>query len=483
MLLSAVLACGEPQAPPPVRSEVVPDLDVGWIARRPRMPYVWGSDAADREGWPTPGDTVAWQASVRNWSPRQIDDVAYSWILDGDTVATGTVGFRADSVATVEYRWPWTFDRHTLTFVIDPQRTLVEETERNNRLTVFTDALSIGFWVERSAYRHFHDIRADLKSGFGLESSSYEDWAQRQVAMLNQMFAQAIYPETPDGVRDRIRVDQVTIVGDGTIQGYLCPAPDDRTVDLQWGQATRPLAYALSAQSPPTDRAFYWSYVMMHETMHARYLVDIYAYSVSHGDSTHWVGITQNDTLVAGTKYMPFEVGGLLPYVYVERLSGLMNTGEFHLSEHSAWALNRLAGRRATQGNCNPPGNLGAYLRLLPAETSVRILDSASRPLASARVSVFTDNGIDSYSDVFDDLPDLETSTDDSGYALLGPNPFGPRLDPVAPDEEPKTETAIVRVVLDGKVGYAFLPSYFYNLEYARGHAVGSHDLRVTLHD
>jgi len=62
------------------------------------------------------------------------------------------------------------------------------------------------------------------------------------------MLANAIYPETPKGVRDRVRLDKITVVPDGALPlvpltgidqpgagSSTHPNRNDRRVDMQWG--------------------------------------------------------------------------------------------------------------------------------------------------------------------------------------------------------------------------------------------------------
>src|SRR5205823_1055628 len=97
---------------------------------------------------------------------------------------------------TVDLVRPWTFDRHELTFRIDSDDRVAELSEANNELTVFTDAIAVGFWVEQSFYQFMRDNQPKLP---GLGSASFEDWAQRHMTWYNDLAAIAIYPETPHG--------------------------------------------------------------------------------------------------------------------------------------------------------------------------------------------------------------------------------------------------------------------------------------------
>src|SRR6185436_7163586 len=122
-----------------------------------------------REGWPAPGQTVTWQAHVVSWTDRALMGVDYRWILDGAEVARGRVDVPAGATVLVDYSWRWTFERHELRFEIDPDDAVAEDEEGNNGLTVFTDALSVGFYVERGFYDHF---RANQRLLAGAHSNS-----------------------------------------------------------------------------------------------------------------------------------------------------------------------------------------------------------------------------------------------------------------------------------------------------------------------
>jgi hypothetical protein len=215
---------------------IADDLTVCFISRLPEMDYIWASSDPAVEGWPAVGQQVTWQAQVKNWSNMDLQGVPYVWLLDSVKVDSGIVDFTAGSILTIDYPWMWTFDRHILEFVIDPNNIIPEDEEGNNDLSIYTNAISAGFYVEQSIYDYFRAYQYEL----GVHSNCWENWAQRQVKRWNKMFEEAIYNETPDGVLDRIRLEKITIVPDGALPlaGGLPtnnPNVNDRTVDLQWG--------------------------------------------------------------------------------------------------------------------------------------------------------------------------------------------------------------------------------------------------------
>jgi len=499
-------ACGDGSPAEPTQGQdgesqdtVSGDLIIRYIERLPEIEYVWGSDNPTRDGWPAPGSQVQWQAHVLNRALDAQKGVGYRWTLDGAVVDSGRVDLPTDGEATVAYPWTWTFDRHTLGFQIDPENEVDEET-RNDTLTIFTDALSVGFYVEQSLYRLFAIHQADL----GIGSTSFEDWAQRQIRRYNEMFAAATYPETPDGVLDRYRLDKITLVADSALP--LVPVPDsltdfnlseavpnlgDRTVDLQWGFPSWLTSPYTDHTSLATYNQFYYSGFVQHEMGHARYLFDVYSLDVYDGTSGSRVDITENGERVAGSIYMPgtrTTVNGQEGWYLYQTQRGLMNAQWTYVDRHSAGALNRIAGQRATRGNYNCPENCAIYLNDLPAENRLTVT-SEGVPLGGASVQIYRSDrnpAIDTltgyYKKYYDDTPDMDLLADDQGRVLLGRDPFSDGKGIVSLDDF-VNGTVIVRVEHDGKVGYGFVDVTALNQAYWRGETdLADYTLNLTLH-
>jgi hypothetical protein len=466
------------------------------------MDYVWDSAAPDRDGWPAEGQAVTWRAHLVNWSSAPLPEVDYAWVLDGAPLATGTFSPAAGE-STLDLPWTWTRSRHELELRVDAAHRFTVPQGPRNRLRVFTDALSLGVYVERSFYEYFRAYQADLRVGH----SSFEDWMNFQIETYNLMLAGAVYPETPQGVVDRIRLDRVTIVPDGALPldphalnggGAFDPAqarPNvaDRSVDLQWGFPALSIDPRFQAYndhgSLRTNNQFYYSGFVQHEIGHARSMIDVYGFEVFHGTAGSRVDITHNGQPIAGSPYMPGQ-----PTIYngqpglrlhETQNKGLMNSQWTFLDRHSAGAWNRIAGRRATVGNYNEPANIGDYLYDLPRQNELTVQDATGRPLGGARVSVYQSTGPvgrGAYAKHFDDEPDIEVRADGEGRARLGQNPFSADGRFVHSDVGHSNITAIVRVEHEGKVGFAFLEAADFNFEYWRGHTdLGRYELRVPL--
>jgi hypothetical protein len=466
------------------------DLTVGWISRSPRMDYVWGSADPTREGWPAPGQSVTWEAHVKSWFDHDLTGVSYRWLLDGGEVARGQVDLPAGASVTVGLPWKWTFTRHELTFDIDFDGRVEEDEEGNNRLSVFTDALSVGFYVEQSLYDLFHEKQHLLA---GAHSNCWEDWAQRNVRRYNVMAARAVYPETPNGVLDRWRIDEIVVVPDGSLplvplpnegeiagqpNGRTEPNTSDRSVDLIWGFQATDAAFFNDFTTTDDTNGFYFEGSLVHELGHARYLVDVYGWWVRSGVDGDRVDIREGNTLIAGSSWMP--ASG--PFVHFSSEQGLMNESYGFIDRYSAIALNRIAGRRATRGNYNEPENIGGFLNDLPAENRVTVRSPDGFPIADADVWIYQATGGPpfSFSKIYDDVPDLKLRTDSAGRVLVGRCPFSAD-GRIVHTFGASNVTAIVRVAKGSSASYGFIESLGFNIAYWSGKTdLADHDLYVS---
>ncbi|UCH89845.1 MAG: hypothetical protein JSV49_04160 [Thermoplasmata archaeon] len=465
------------------------DLTIRYIQRLPQIDYVWNSNNPAVEGWPAVGQEVTWQAHVVNWADHKRNSVTYAWFLDGEQIAAGAVDISACSEVTIDLSWFWTFDRHEVMFVLDPANTFTEDEERNNQRAFFTDALTVGFYVEQSLYDYFRKHQHKLNIG----SVTFDDWAHRQIDRLNEMFANAIYPTSPAGVLDRVRIDKITVVPDGALplapldkippedaSPWSHPNVNDRTVDMQWGFPTDALSIFENRFSVNENNPFYFHGTLLHELGHARYLTDVYAFRILHGVNGDSVLIKENEVPIVGTSYMP---GSIVHYsgprgdevgliLYRTNIKGLMNKTYTYIDQHSAAALNLIAGNRAVCGNYNEPCNIGKYLNDLPAENRLTIHTPDGKILAGANVQIFQalgDPGASTfYTRRIDDVPDIYLMTDNQGQILLGHNPFS--SDQICQDWEVANTTAIIRVEHEGRVGYSFLDVSLFNLAYWEGY-------------
>ncbi|MFZ0391669.1 MAG: FlgD immunoglobulin-like domain containing protein [Calditrichia bacterium] len=459
------------------------DLTISYISRLPRMDYVWGGNNPAVQGWPFTGSDVIWHAVVKNWSDSLLTGVPYKWSIDGVAADSGTLSIPPLDTAAAELIWPWSFNRHEIRFFLDAGNQVPEEEEGNNSLLVYSDAISCGFYVEQSVYDYFHEYQKEL----GVHSNCWEDWAHRHINRWNSMFANAIFPDAPQGVRDRIRLDKITVVPDSALPlaggSYPTNMPNlnDLSVDLQWGFPATLLDGSFYANHTSTlsSNAFYFEGSLMHELGHARYLIDLYGFNVNENGSGETVAIMENGQLVAGTSYMPLTGGG----VYNEPMQGLMNGQYTYMDEYSTMAMNLIAGHRAWKGNYNSPQNIGVFLQDLPQNNRLTVKDAAGNPLPGAVVNVFQagPKAGEWYGKYYDNTPDLFLIADSGGQVLLGRCPFSP-TGIITHTYGHSNGVVILRVAHEGKVGYGFLEVTAFNMEYWRGNTqMGSYGLKINL--
>jgi hypothetical protein len=480
----------------PIAQDGPAGLTIRYVERLPSLEYVRSSADPRTEGWPAPGSPVTWRAHVRNWTGTAQSGVEAWWSLDGQRVASDVLNVPANGEATADFVWSWDRARHELAFEVDASHRYTVPASRLNRLTVYTDALSVGFYVELGLYAHFRAHQHELRLG----RSSFDDWAHEHVRFFNEMLAAARYPETPQGVLDRLRLDRITVVPDGALplhggvtgaayEAESVPNPDDRTVDLQWGFPSRLLERSLfrDFQSLDPANAFYFAGSILHELGHARYLMDVYSLNVFHGVNASRVELTEGGQPVAGSRYLPgspvFTPEGRGLLLHSTPFTGLMNEPWTYIDRPSAAALNLIAGHRAVAGNYNEPENIGVFLNDLPSENRLTLLDTQGRSLAGARVQVFRaepgDAGVYDYAKVFDDRPDLERTADGEGRVLLGRNPFD---DGPIDTARYSNGVVVLRVEHQGRVAYLFLEVLEFNLEYWRGNRdLGRYEVRLAL--
>lgn len=457
------------------------DMDVGWISRSsPRIPFrKHYAQSTPDEGWPAPGQDVIWSARVINWTDAALNGVDYEWLLDGREVADGFVNLPAEGTLDVDLTLPWADRRQELTFRLDTEDAYDEVEEANNEVTIHTDALAVGFRIERGIYERFRRNQRE----FGRGTNSFEDWARYKIRSWNEIFARSVDPElAPDGVLDRLRLDYVEVWEDGTVwsSGWWWGDPE---VDMRYAFPTDDMDSPYQFLRPGSPRQSFDpenliptnSY--LHEMLHQRYLMDIYALELRHDGDRRRILVTEGDEPVAGSEHMPFINALGTVYRYGDR--GVMGGGEYsRLTLHSTVAMNLVAGRRAHWDPDNTTGS--TYLLDIPEENRLVVTDEAGTPLSGAGVRVYQDTAFNYYGEHYDDEPDLVLTADQAGSVLLGAQPFGS----VLYERPPKPVVAIVRVEHQGLVGYGFLPIADFNLEYWRGReTVGEYELAVTLRE
>jgi len=451
-------------------------LEVGYISREPIIAAPQRPDAPTEEGWPGLGQRVQWVGHLLNRGSNVVRAVPYSWRVDDETVAGGTVDM-APGRTVVLLPWRWTFDRHTIELEIRPPAAAADLTPDDDTVVVLSDALSLALCVQQGVYNW---LTAPGRPGF-------ERWAQTEIARWNAILARAVYPTTPQGAHDRIRLDRVVVLPDGQT-----PTTEDRlSADLFWYfQDHDPDTRFLQVGILPRDET-----IVLHELLHLRGLVDLYAYVVKDGgDADNRVDVAENGRRVAGTELMPSVLrvlDGVLLYLFpVDGLMGDQYNAAANLTEHCANGLNLRAGRRTPLwvdqfGNViNGFSNAvqrDSYVSRLARRTEITLLDGAGTVLPGAMVDVFLDHSPFAYQKLYAANPDRTLPADGRGVVALPGNLLNGL--PSAIDAPPKSLTLILRVRTPRGRAYTFLPVYDLNLAYFRqGPELAQLKLQVDIH-
>lgn len=221
------------------------DLDVTFISRTPKyksycVTYSWdppgqpgiptlcpGTEGEQR--WPAAGEVVTFTAHVVNKGTQASPAFAYRWEMDGAEVAAGVMsGLAAGAATTASYQWPWghamdgerVVDDHTVRFTVDPQNAIAETYEANNTLADRTNALGFRIAITPEMIQAYN---TPWDPAF---SYSAEDWLQRQIAAMNWVFEHSVYPTTPAGATERVRIDEIVVISE--------PPINDRSSDGGW---------------------------------------------------------------------------------------------------------------------------------------------------------------------------------------------------------------------------------------------------------
>jgi hypothetical protein len=448
------------------RENLRPDVNVLFIEKTPRRNYD-APDAGNGPGWPANGQEIVWRAHVQSHN-REARDLRWEATVDGKLWSSGTIDrIPKDGIVQVPIPMRWQQARQELEFKVDAPAW--DSNPHNNGRRIHTDALTVGFWIEDRLWQYWHDLQHRQNP----RNETFEDWSQHMIDLWNGMMEKAVYPGlTPNGNSDRWRLDRVIIVPSGALPlngGLPSNNPDsrDRTVDIAWGFAMDPDATVSKywelrpdeKDAWTTDAAFLTDRALIHELLHARYLVDSYGFDV-HASS-----------IKVEVDGKPL-IGSLLPdnFARFNKYKGVMGGGiRLHNDEFVAGALERVAGKRARGGNMNSPTVIGEYLNDLPKQNRMTFELPDGAPAAGAELLIYQakPRPTDWYGKEYSGEPDLRLRLDGTGSAEVGRSPFGPV--PLRHTFGHANTVALMLVRHQGKVYVHFQEATDFNLAFWRG--------------
>jgi hypothetical protein len=379
--------------------------------------------------------------------------------VDGAEVDSGSVAVSADGT-TVELTRPWRDAPEDIEFRIHPE----DDAAGDDRLVVGSRALSLGLWVEEGIVSWMEE-EEDLPP--------FPLWARHAVRRWNRILADFASPLVPQGITDRIRLDRIEVVPDGS------GPPRDVDTDLRWKFLSgTDVANGFLQVGSPRGIVFDQT-IVLHELLHQRGALDIYAYRVLH-ESPNGSAVEIRDPdggEAAGSPRMPL-IGCCKVYSppFDTVLMGSVNLRPVSISPLTAYGLDQVAGRRTPYLSLpqfsgpvsafggHPPGN--TYLYDLPETALLAVTDSMTgRPLAGAGLDVFFDDAEATYMDHYPAEPQRTLETDEDGRAVLDLE----RLRTMPDTVFPRSDVIILRVRSGDRWAYHFLPVYDLNLGYLAG--------------
>jgi hypothetical protein len=432
---SALPACAQqPELPPPTAKPALPDLDVTYIERTPKYPpqgafkytedgeCIRAKEDPPVKHWPDPGEEVTFIAYVVNKGGASSPEADYMWQLDGGAGKLEEAGTKIKALepgqeTTVGCKWKWSQEPHRIAFFADPGNKVYEICERNNFREDQTNAKAIMIRVHPTIAKGFDEHFN------AIGSFSFEDWIQEHVRMLNEELAAAVWPTTPKGCLERMRIDPFKVAGTeemNTVSAMLAPYYADGGWQFHDSPAWTVFALSCNFTSVRDDG-------LIHELTHQLGVVD--NYSVETGAA--WRDENDPEAPVMQIYFRSRKSAGLMgtesdvddelkpqtaqwiraePDTHVVQGMGVGRSG---FSEWEAAGLNHLLEFRR--------GHFGLYLSDLAKNNYVRVLDRSGKPVAGATVSTYPAQ-IANRQPMR--TPRFMGKTDKDGLVNLGPRPW-----------------------------------------------------------
>lgn len=457
----------EPSKRPPSQNKPdLPDLDVTYIERLPRtlschanidysngMPRLLLPELPAL--YPAEGSEVTFVAHVINKGTRRSQPFRYLWQFDGAPIGEGShPALAPGQEAMIELRRAWQNGAHSIEFGVLQDGNAPEVSLRNNSLRDRTDALGLLIHVTRESYADYNAVQNMA------DSFSFEDWVQTHFEVMNALFEQSIYPCTPDGCPQRVRVDKILLVNEASARADASVAQRNGAASGCYYQGTWQFGRWDNYAWRMTN--IDWGFI--HEMGHQLGLIDEY----------HWF-INSERVLVKGDdgQFVNLEHG------YSAAQSMMCQHGPYAFSEHAAGALKANLQR--------PRGFYGDYQYATPDITRLRVLGRDGAPVVQAQISLYGQNAQSLVTEP--PLAVLSTGEDGTcvvpnrpvetcclpGGVALRPNPFG-KINVVG-----HGGLMLIKVAWRGFVEWHWLEIAELNIAAWRGHSQFVRDVATLL--
>ncbi len=483
MLISSVVL-GAPIPDMKTPKPNLPDLTVTFIERNPKYPgtkveyfdFNEGPDGSQGpahakvlnpsvQKWPLPGETVRFTAHVKNKGSVTAPAYDWHWLIDGKDLRSGMAEPLAPNAeATFEIEWIWQEGDHYVSFEVDRAGIIQEITKKNNFVVDQINAMSFHFFVQQSVYDWFDTIKS------GMDSYSWEDWAQFQVREMNRTFRDDIFPAAPEGIKVRVRIDKIVILPNTYEDPGGTHAPSDNVdggCDGVWGFTNDLLKKnenGLNFYEARPQWVFGPEWPLFHELGHQLGQPDYYLLPISKEKNKAVPGMAYDpprefrDIMMFSGNYAHDENIGMDKVKW--------DSGYRFWGQHTAASFNRDLGVRR--------GFFGTFLVDVPASQRFLIVDESGKPIPNAKVELFRSIGQGYANATIPEKPSIVSKTDASGVWALDENPYSVIFTWTS------NGTLFFRVTSGETVRYGWMNITDFNLEYWRGNTeVGNYTLQV----
>ena len=310
--------------------------EISWLTFEPRIAPPSSLDSPPESGWPEPGQKIHWRAHVFNRSKYGMINARYIWKINQSIADIGKVKIPRGKTV-IEFDHAWNATPEEISFIMEVDTS--DDQTVSNEITVKSNALSIGLWIEDALYQWMNN-EPDIPP--------FELWACEQVKRWNYIIHRDAFGDEKlfEGAIDQLRLDRIVVLPDNS------PYPENLDTDFVWyfRKDKRDLRF-LHVGAPLSvieDQT-----IVLHELLHQRGLIDLYAYEVLHGiTGGNNVQILDPDgKKAAGTERLPF-LSNQPNYsvLYTPNFSNALMGSNYRypsvLTAHSVYGLNLFAGQR-----------------------------------------------------------------------------------------------------------------------------------------
>jgi hypothetical protein len=155
-----------------------------------------------------PGEELTLTAHVKNVGFAPSGPFRYTCLVDDKPVLEGRYTERLHETQEVTFaaKWKWETGLHTARFRIEPENPEIAAV--NNELTDPLWGWGLIYIVNPNRVAAWRECR----NAFG--TFSWEDYYRWHIDLMNQLFADSVYPAAPEGIKARVRLDRIIYTTD-----------------------------------------------------------------------------------------------------------------------------------------------------------------------------------------------------------------------------------------------------------------------------